>query len=93
MEELRKKAFDKESEKTKDDFFMTSAKIVVDNTGNKTEDKKENNINENDNSILGKNDDKKLETKDIEIMDLKSENAKKEEKVEENKEEEKEDKK
>ena len=93
LEELRKKAFDKESEKTKDDFFMTSAKIVVDNTGNKTEDKKENNINENDNSILGKNDDKKLETKDIEIMDLKSENAKKEEKVEENKEEEKEDKK
>ena len=85
LEELRKKTFDKESEKTKDDFFMTSAKIVVENNDNKTEVKKdkENNINENDNSILGKNDDKKLETKDIEIMDLKSENEKKEEKKEE----------
>lgn len=95
LEELRKKAFDKESEKTKDDFFMTSAKIVVENNDNKTEDKKEkeNNINENDNSILGKNEDKKLETKDIEIMDLKSENEKKEEKNEENKEDKKEDKK
>ena len=102
IENLKKKIFDKEKEKNKDDFFMTSAKIVADNYENKSEEKTENkiennneekkedknkekkddiNYNENDLSILNKeNEDKKLETKDIEILDLKSENVKKEEK-------------
>ena len=35
IENMRKKIFDKENEKIKDDFFMTSAKIVVDNNENK----------------------------------------------------------
>ena len=71
---------DKQKEKPKDDFFMTSAKIVVENNdnNNKIEEKKEN-INEI--SVLEKQKkEKKLDTKDIEIMDLKSEIEKKEEK-------------
>ena len=72
---------DKQKEKPKDDFFMTSAKIVVENNNdnnNKIEEKKEN-INEI--SVLEKqNEEKKLDTKDIEIMDLKSEIEKKKKK-------------
>ena len=82
IERLTKIIADKEKEKPKpqDDFFMTSAKIVVENNDNKIEEKKEN-INANEISILEKqNEEKKLDAKDIEIMDLKSENEKKEEK-------------
>ena len=82
IERLSKIIADKEKEKPKpqDDFFMTSAKIVVENNDNKIEEKKEN-INANEISVLEKqNEEKKLDAKDIEIMDLKSENEKKEEK-------------
>ena len=82
IERLTKIIADKEKEKPKpqDDFFMTSAKIVVENNDNKIEEKKEN-INANEISVLEKqNEEKKLDAKDIEIMDLKSENEKKEEK-------------
>ena len=86
IERLTKIIADKEKEKEKekpkpqDDFFMTSAKIVVENNDNKIEEKKEN-INANEISVLEKqNEEKKLDAKDIEIMDLKSENEKKEEK-------------
>ena len=82
IERLTKIIADKEKEKPKpqDDFFMTSAKIVVENNDNKIEEKKEN-LNANEISILEKqNEEKKLDAKDIEIMDLKSENEKKEEK-------------
>ena len=79
IERLTKIIADKEKEKPKpqDDFFMTSAKIVVENNDNKIEEKKEN-INANEISVLEKqNEEKKLDAKDIEIMDLKSENEKK----------------
>ena len=82
IERLTKIIADKEKEKPKpqDDFFMTSAKIVVENNDNKIEEKKEN-LNANEISVLEKqNEEKKLDAKDIEIMDLKSENEKKEEK-------------
>ena len=84
IERLTKIIADKEKEKEKpkpqDDFFMTSAKIVVENNDNKIEEKKEN-LNANEISVLEKqNEEKKLDAKDIEIMDLKSENEKKEEK-------------
>ena len=87
---------------------MTSAKIVGESNANKNDikenkDYKENkdNINENEISVLEKNyEDKKLEPKDIEIMDFQNEteknNEKKEEKneiKEEQKEEQKEEKK
>ena len=81
IERLTKIIADKEKEKPKpqDDFFMTSAKIVVENNDNKIEEKKEN-LNANEISVLEKqNEEKKLDAKDIEIMDLKSENEKKEE--------------
>ena len=79
IERLTKIIADKEKEKPKpqDDFFMTSAKIVVENNDNKIEEKKEN-LNANEISVLEKqNEEKKLDAKDIEIMDLKSENEKK----------------
>ena len=82
IERLTKIIADKKKEKPKpqDDFFMTSAKIVVENNDNKIEEKKEN-LNANEISVLEKqNEEKKLDAKDIEIMDLKSENEKKEEK-------------
>ena len=80
IENLRKKISENEKN-NKDDFFMTSTKIVMNNNNdeNKNNDTKDK-INENEISVLDKNnEDKKLETKDIEIMDLKSENEKKEE--------------
>ena len=79
IERLTKIIADKEKEKPKpqDDFFMTSAKIVVENNDNKIKEKKEN-LNANEISVLEKqNEEKKLDAKDIEIMDLKSENEKK----------------
>ena len=91
IERLKKILNEKENKKedNKDDFFMTSAKIIVDNNNkennnndNNNEEKNNNDIKDNINldemSIIEKNnEDKKLETKDIEIMDLKSENEKK----------------
>ena len=91
IERLKKILNKKENKKedNKDDFFMTSAKIIVDNNNkennnndNNNEEKNNNDIKDNINldemSIIEKNnEDKKLETKDIEIMDLKSENEKK----------------
>ena len=109
IENLKKKLLEKDKDNNnKDDFFMTSAKIVGESNANKNDikenkDYKENkdNINENEISVLEKNyEDKKLEPKDIEIMDFQNEteknNEKKEEKneiKEEQKEEQKEEKK
>jgi len=109
IENLKKKLLEKDKDNNnKDDFFMTSAKIVGESNANKNyikenKDYKENkdNINENEISVLEKNyEDKKLEPKDIEIMDFQNEteknNEKKEEKneiKEEQKEEQKEEKK
>ena len=109
IEKLKKKLLEKDKDNNnKDDFFMTSAKIVGESNANKNDikenkDYKENkdNINENEISVLEKNyEDKKLEPKDIEIMDFQNEteknNEKKEEKneiKEEQKEEQKEEKK
>ena len=101
IENLKKKLLEKNSDKenNKDDFFMTSTKIIGEinnNNKNITKDNKEN-INENEISVLDKNNEsKKLETKDIEILDFKYDNEKedkkdnKEEIKEEQKEEEKE---
>ena len=109
IENLKKKLLEKDKDNNnKDDFFMTSAKIVGESNANKNDikenkDYKENkdNINENEISVLEKNyEDKKLEPKDIEIVDFQNEteknNEKKEEKneiKEEQKEEQKEEKK
>ena len=109
IENLKKKLLEKDKDNNnKDDFFMTSAKIVGESNANKNDikenkDYKENkdNINENEISVLEKNyEDKKLEPKDIEVMDFQNEteknNEKKEEKneiKEEQKEEQKEEKK
>ena len=109
IENLKKKLLEKDKDNNnKDDFFMTSAKIVGESNANKNDikenkDYKENkdNINENEISVLEKNyEDKKLEPKDIEIMDFQNEteknNEKKEDKneiKEEQKEEQKEEKK
>ena len=92
IENLKKKLLEKDKDNNnKDDFFMTSAKIVGESNANKNDikenkDYKENkdNINENEISVLEKNyEDKKLEPKDIEIMDFQNETEKKKEKKEE----------
>ena len=109
IENLKKKLLEKDKDNNnKDDFFMTSAKIVGESNANKNDikenkDYKENkdNINENEISVLEKNyEDKKLEPKDIEIMDFQNETEKNNEKKEvkneikeEQKEEQKEEKK
>ena len=93
IENLKKKLLEKDKDNNnKDDFFMTSAKIVGESNANKNyikenKDYKENkdNINENEISVLEKNyEDKKLEPKDIEIMDFQNETEKNNEKKEEN---------
>ena len=93
IENLKKKLLEKDKDNNnKDDFFMTSAKIVGESNANKNDikenkDYKENkdNINENEISVLEKNyEDKKLEPKDIEIMDFQNETEKNNEKKEEN---------
>ena len=92
IENLKKKLLEKDKDNNnKDDFFMTSAKIVGESNANKNDikenkDYKENkdNINENEISVLEKNyEDKKLEPKHIEIMDFQNETEKNNEKKEE----------